>query len=84
MIPQQSACTVSTVLVSSAVAGIGLSATGRVLLGRISGYLQQAGCCWAEYRAICNRQGAVGQNIVFPLVKEIPAIVGNPGVQCRV
>jgi hypothetical protein len=36
MIPQQSACTVSAVLVSSAVAGIGLPATGRVLLGRIS------------------------------------------------
>jgi hypothetical protein len=38
--------------------------------------------CW--YRAICNRQGAVEQNIVIPMVKEIPAIVGNPGVQCRV
>jgi len=35
MIPQQSTYTVSIVLVSSAVAGVGLSATGRVPLSRI-------------------------------------------------
>ena len=67
MIPQQSACTVSTVLVSSAV---------------VSGYLQQAVCRWAEYRYSAGQRnschcGKSGGSV--SCLGKAPVISGNKG-----
>ena len=68
MIPQQSAYTVSTVQVSSAVAAMG--------------YLRQAGCRWAEYRYSAGQRnfcrcGRSGGTVSW--LRKAPVTSGNKG-----